>query len=255
MRIFLIRHGFSEGNENLDNYALRGDSNIELTRAGWEQAAGAGAFLQRYLTANPSGSSRSPRLWVSPYKRTRQTASGLLHGMGENGLITEPARIQEALIEQDFGLYSHLHDEKSRKAFSPLISEFVDKARAREKFFARFPLGESPYDVQRRIKPFFETIFRDKEKGVEDCVCVTHGVTLRAFAMAFLHIDPAAYEDFPNPPNGGVYVIEDTKQGRYSLRQIYDGQSGKEVDIDWGAALDAGKTTLPEVPYFLKRAP
>ena len=83
----------------------------------------------------------------------------------------------------------------------------------------------------------------------------THGVTLRTLAMAFMKIDPARYKDFDNPENASVYVIEGDGSTYYSFRQIYTGETGQEVDIDWGKKLRAYEANLPEVPERFRNAP
>jgi len=253
MRIFLIRHGYSQGNENGDNYARLGDPNIQLTDTGWQQAIAAGRFLKDYFARNNITDDCDPCLWMSPYERSRETASGIAHGA--QGLFKAPPRVEEALIEMDFGDFSSLHSEELRKKEMPLVSEFYDRARAFGKFYARPPRGESPFDVQRRVKPFIDTLWRDQAQGVDNHVCVTHGVTLRVLAMAFMHIDPKRYDEFPNPPNCGIYVIEGDRKSGYTFKQIYDGETGQEVDINWGEKLKAGQAIVPPVPERFRNIP
>ena len=152
------------------------------------------------------------------------------------------------LVEQDFGLFSHLHDEAERQAALKLFADFYNAMKAQDKFYARPPMGESPADVTIRARTFIDKLMRDRERGVEDVVLVTHGVTLRAFAMAFMNIDPGRYNEFKTPQNTSIYVIEDDSRHHYSLRQIYNGQTGQSVDIDWGRQLGAYETILPPVP-------
>ncbi len=253
MRIFLFRHGRSEGNEDLDRYKAKGDPSIELIPEGWEQSVSAGRFLKTYLDAHPlqssarHGPAKPMRLWASTHMRTRQTASGILEGL--QGVIPpEEVRISNWLVEQDFGLFSHLHKEADRQAAMKLFADFYNAREAQDKFYARPPLGESPADVAMRARTFIDKLMRDREKGVEDVVLVTHGVTLRAFAMAFMNIDPVRYHEFKTPQNTSLYVIENDAQNHYSLRQIYNGQTRQAVDIDWGKKLGAYETTLPPVP-------
>jgi broad specificity phosphatase PhoE len=212
---------------------------------GWTQAVKAGEFLKDWIARHPAEDRRPLQLWSSTYRRTRETASGLIHGLG--GLI-DPAevRVSSRLIEMDFGLFSQFHSEKERAAKMPIEAAFYKAARERHKFYAQPPMGESPMDVLHRVEPFIGTLQRDWARGPKDVVLVTHGVTLRAFAMAYLHLDPDKYDDFKNPENGSVYVIEGDRQNGYSLKQIYNGELMREVDIDWGAKLKGVK--IPDVP-------
>src|SRR5690606_25885031 len=99
-----IRHGHSQGNENGDNYGRLGDPNIQLTDRGWKQAIAAGKFLERYFKEYRLAGEKPPYLWMSPYERSRETASGIMHGAPT--LFTAPPRVEESLIEQDFGDFS-----------------------------------------------------------------------------------------------------------------------------------------------------
>lgn len=254
MRIFLLRHGQSKANMDTEVYEKDGDSRVGLTDTGWEQAIGAGRFLKEYLAKNGEPDPEDMRVWGSPYDRTRQTVSGLLYGAEADWKV----RIDAALIEQSFGDYFAFTKEAKNKPPSLLNLEFnkpIERYKdewAKDKFFARPPRGERPSDVQNRVKDSIDTIWRNIEKGRPDHVVVTHGVSLRVFAMDFMHIDPKYYEEFPNPPNCGIYLIEGKKDGPYSFRQIYDGEKGEAVDIDWGKKLKAGQAVIPPVPDHIR---
>lgn len=59
------------------------------------------------------------------------------------------------------------------------------------KFYARLPLGESPFDVAIRVHQFMGTIHRDYEKhGVDTLFIFTHGTTLRTFLLRWFHYSP-----------------------------------------------------------------
>ena len=51
------------------------------------------------------------------------------------------------------------------------------------KFYAKFPLGESPFDVALRTKMFIDTIYRDKEDVL---FVISHGTTIRTIVMNYL---------------------------------------------------------------------
>jgi 2,3-bisphosphoglycerate-dependent phosphoglycerate mutase len=256
----MIRHGFSEGNEDLANYKLRGDPHVRLTETGWRQAIRAGQFLKDYLAAHPGKEThqgahkgiQAARIWCSTFLRTRQTAAGMLHG-ADGALDEKVLRVTPRLTEMSFGIFSQFHSEAERARKMPLEAAFFKQGEAREKFYAKAPLGESPMDVQNRASPLIGSILRDHEKGIEDHVLVTHGVTLRVFAMAFMNIDPDQYEIFKNPENCSIYVIEGERGRGYSLRQIFNGETGRAVNIDWGKKLEGVK--LPEVPAHLRLKP
>ena len=76
MRIFLVRHGESITNVDPSIYASMPDHAIPLSDDGITQSIEAGRFLDDYLGALPrDGAHFAVRMWASPYRRTRQTAS------------------------------------------------------------------------------------------------------------------------------------------------------------------------------------
>ena len=78
-RIFLGRHGLSASNVDKKlHHEIPGHA-IPLHEGNKKQAGPAGIFLRNYL--DPLGDIR-PRMWVSPYKRTRQTADGIEAQLG-----------------------------------------------------------------------------------------------------------------------------------------------------------------------------
>jgi 2,3-bisphosphoglycerate-dependent phosphoglycerate mutase len=92
MKIFLVRHGMSQSNEDWSANTRVADHAIELTEEGKKQAASAGEFSADYFDTHlayhaPSALHKwNPtevvipkiRLWNSPYARTRQTRDALM---------------------------------------------------------------------------------------------------------------------------------------------------------------------------------
>ncbi|GEM_PF-550714 len=232
-RILLIRHGYSMGNHDSSFYARLGDPSVPLHEDGWRQAIAAGEFLKEYYKANPPSFANGPRIWASSFQRTRETAGGLIEGA--QGALDHCSPIYESpyLVEQDFGMFAHNPDRAWQEQHMPLEKAFT-RARAKQhKFFSRLPHGESPYDTYLRMGDAIASMQRDAQrKGVDDVLVVCHGVTLRAFAMRFLHISDRAWDHFRNPGNCDIYAIELDTKGHYGLKKIYDGQNAVAVDID-----------------------
>ena len=256
MRIFLFRHGRSQGQDDPNNYKDRGDPLIGLTDTGWMQAINAGKFLKDWIARHPPPAGARPmRMWSSTHNRCRETSAGVIYGA--DGLIDKEHEfhVSPLLVEQDFGLYAYIPDPKERQERFQLPFEFYDAAYKQDKYTAAPPMGNAPIDVQKDIYPFIGILMHDAANGVYDAAVVTHGVMLRTLAMAFMKIDPARYKDFDNPENASVYVIEGDGSTYYSFRQIYNGETGQEVDIDWGKKLRAYEANLPEVPERFRNAP
>jgi broad specificity phosphatase PhoE len=225
MKIYLIRHGQSRGNVDKKVHAELPDHAIGLSEEGKEQAKRAGEFLgKRFLI--PSGiDNRHIRMWISPYKRTRETASNFENGFMETAPYYFKPYLEQRehinLVEQQFGLFDGIDDEDLPKLF-PNEHAHYDKAEKFEgRFWARMPLGESRFDVAVRVHQFFGTIMRDADKhGISNLFIVSHGVTIRAFIMQWLHLPFEWFEKEPNPKNCSIRLIDDKSDCGY----IYKGE-------------------------------
>jgi broad specificity phosphatase PhoE len=208
MRILLVRHGESAGNVDPGVHRWMADHAIPLSDRGKEQVREAGRRIDaHYALAYPD---RRPhvRLWVSPYKRTRETAEGLLETAGH--WITD--RLEHVLLcEQQFGLFDGVPDEDLQRLFPAEHEHFEKCQRFEGRFWARMPLGESRFDVAVRVHQAFGTFQRDRElHGIDDLIVVCHGVTLRAFVMMWCHLSPEWFEAEPNPNNCAIRWIDES---------------------------------------------
>ncbi len=198
MKLFLIRHGESIQNTK-ENYSLGlPDHKVYLSEHGCKQASKAGSFLKSYLDEHQIDISKAT-LWISPYERTRQTASIINSYLG----ITD---IKEdiTLIEQRYGLFSDKEIELIKKLY-PEEFAFYDKYYQNDgKFYAKMPQGESPYDVALRTKQFLETIFRD---DADPLFIVSHGTTIRTIVMNWFHHSPEWFNAEPNMENCSIRLI------------------------------------------------
>lgn len=213
MHIFLIRHGESISNTG-ENYVNRiPDHLVSLTEKGKEQARVNGEFLASYCKEHGIDLSRA-RIWRSPYLRTRQTSEEF-----NKALKITDIREDITLIEQQFGLFDSVPEEKWGELYPDEYAEYVRQRANYGKFYARFPLGESPFDVAIRIHQFMGTIHRDKEKhGVDTLFIFTHGTTLRTFLLRWFHYSPEWYHEEKNPKNCWIREICDGKDLGYINR-------------------------------------
>lgn len=255
MRIILIRHGESEGNINPSAYVEYGDPQVPLTEKGWRQAHRAGLFLPGYLEQN---NLESPaRIWVSPFRRTQETLSGLLEGMGPAFFPDQHnVRQDPNLAEQSFGHLAYSIDQKG------LVNRMVGKAliafsRAIHKdnpFQALTPLGEAPSSAYQHVGSFIDTLRRDREKhDINNIMIVTHGAVIKNFMMNRFHLPPDAWKQLNTPGNADIFVINKNDSGAWQVNRIFDGEAGTPVlenPIEGIERLHAGN--LPPVPDFLK---
>lgn len=256
-RIFIMRHGYSMGNHDPDNYTKFGDPSVPLHDKGHLQAARAGRFMKDYLRENPGPSGGNPVIWTSPFKRTLETTSGLIYGA--DGAL-DNCRVKESilLIEQSHGMFSHMHDRAEQLQKEPHLAQYHNELLKEFRLLAQKPMGDSPLDTYMHASSFFNTVHRDLDKNAEsDLLCVTHGVTSRSLMMRFLNLPPRAYDHFKNPGNADIFVIQRDNTGSVSCHKIYDGELGHAVNIDIKAQLldkapRLSRDTLPQFPPHLK---
>lgn len=211
MHIFLIRHGESITNAG-ENYVKRiPDHLVPLSENGKKQARENGIWLAQYCKANGIDTSRA-RIWRSPFLRTRQTCDEFNLSLG-----IEDIREDITLSEQQFGLFDSLPPSEWERLYPNEYFEYTRQCSNSGKFYARLPLGESPFDVAIRIHQFLGTIYRDYEKsGVDTLFVFTHGTTLRTFLMRWFHYSPEWYQEERNPKNCWIREI----RGREDLGYI-----------------------------------
>ncbi len=203
MHIFLIRHGESVANVG-DNYIKRlPDHLVPLTERGKEQARENGVWLAEYCNAHNVDLSKA-RIWRSPYLRTRQTSEEFNKALRINDI-----REDITLIEQQYGLFDSVPEEEWGALYPREYEEYLRQKLNYGKFYARLPLGESPFDVAIRIHQFMGTIYRDYEKhGTDTLFVFTHGTTLRTFLLRWFHYSPEWYQEEKNPKNCMIREID-----------------------------------------------
>jgi probable phosphoglycerate mutase len=156
-RLYLLRHGQSEGNVARDAADETGahkididirDVDVPLSELGREQAGAAG----RWFAALPSDE-RPELILSSPYIRARQTAEIICR---EGALADGPARtiVDERLREREFGIFDRL----TTAGIGHRFPEEAAHRRRLGKFYHRPPGGESWADVILRLRSMLNTI-------------------------------------------------------------------------------------------------
>jgi 2,3-bisphosphoglycerate-dependent phosphoglycerate mutase len=212
VRLLLIRHGESMGNVDPAIHRHTADHAIPLSPRGREQARAAGDHIARFFEARHGEARPHVRLWTSPYRRTRETADGIAEVARD--WITD-RREHVLLCEQQFGLFDGIPDEELPSLFPHEWAHYRKQERFEGRFWARYPLGESRFDVATRVYQAFGSFQRDLEQGVRDHVVVCHGVTLRAFLMMWCHLTPEWFEAEPNPHNCAIRLLEEGRDHGY----------------------------------------
>ncbi|HEV2595637.1 MAG TPA: histidine phosphatase family protein [Sphingomicrobium sp.] len=187
-RLWLVRHGQSQGNVARDAADQSGaheididmrDVDVPLSSLGIEQARAAG----RWFGALPRDE-RPEIILASPYVRAKQTAEIICKA---GALAGGPARtiIDERLREREFGIFDRLTTAGIRHRFP----EEAAHRRRLGKFYHRPPGGESWADVILRLRSMLNTInlhYYDRRVLV-----VCHQVVVLCFRYVFEELDEA----------------------------------------------------------------
>jgi len=201
-RIILVRHGQSTGNLDKSAYQLKQDSALEITEKGKLQVELAALELRNKVESGAN------IFYVSPYSRTRQTATILQQRLGgdwrEDPRLREQEwhnRIHDAIISPTYG--SDMHKEQLEYG----------------QFFYRFAGAESCADVYDRASSFLDSLYRHFEKPdfPENCFIITHGCFMRVFLMRWMHWTVEAFENLKNPRNAEYWTLERQDDGKYKL--------------------------------------
>ncbi len=218
LTIHLVRHGESEANLDKTVNERVADHRVALSEAGRRQAVDAGMLLAGSL--DQAGAARGAiKAYCSPYLRTRETWSGLKTGLvTQAGVTSEKADGYAGLTavesihlrELEYGLFDGIPDDRLADEFPREFKHYEKQMRYEGEFYARMPCGESRCDVAQRVHQFFGTLLRDHERhGVGTAIIVSHGVTLRAFAMMWLNLPVEWMEAERNPRNCSIRTIVD----------------------------------------------
>ena len=156
-RLWLVRHGQSQGNVARDAAHEAGhalidldvrDVDVPLSALGHEQADATG----RWFAALPE-QERPEVLLASPYIRAKQTAEAICHAGGLAG-GSKPTILDERLREREFGVFDGLTTLGIKQHYP---KEAAHRAKM-GKFYHRPPGGESWADVILRLRSALNTI-------------------------------------------------------------------------------------------------
>lgn len=185
--IKLVRHGESDSNLQRVTHLEVGDHAIALSEHGWSQARAAGVALGAEFL-------RDALVYVSPYRRTRQTLEGILAGSGLAASDAPRTYEDPRLREVEHG-------------YEP-IQEQQELRHRHGWFYYRFQGGESPADCYDRTSSFLESMMRQvQRKSVARVLIVTHSLTIRCFVTRFLHLSVECFDSLAGPRNCEVITL------------------------------------------------
>ena len=183
---FLIRHGQTKANVLK---MKQGNINTEityLTKKGQQQAQN---LAERFDI------SFADRIICSPLKRAQQTAAIL------NQKYQLPITLDNRLREISYGEWDGQKNADLRKLHPNAYNEYWNDALPTYKQYA--PHGESFEDVIDRVSDFLEESI--KKYPDEKLICVTHGFTVKAAALAV--VQPKSMMSIPEPRNTSITKV------------------------------------------------
>lgn len=186
-RLWLVRHGESEGNVAASEAERSGspvirldtrDADVELSPVGREQARALRSWLE-------SLEAPIDECWVSPYRRARQTLSIAL----EDAPVSAATVVDERLRDRELGILDLL----TTRGVQELHPEEAARRRHLGKFFHRPPGGESWADVALRLRSFLGEAL---DRPTPSVLVVAHDAVIMLMLYVLLPMDEAELLDF-----------------------------------------------------------
>lgn len=250
LTILLVRHGESVGNVRPGIYEKIPDHAIPLTPEGREMSIKAGQICRQYI--EESCNSSPVKMWISPFLRTRQTAECMLQDAGLSNLVVDIVETP-LLVEQDWGVFEGCSNRDPQLQLDSYLSQVGVRARRMKQyggsFYARWPMGESCFDVCVRTQQLFHRILDDwkdrsshgrgnkKRAPIRTVIIVSHGITIRSFALMWCQYPPEYVDVAPNPPNCSIRLLSSASKN-WDAGYIFGGfdRNGSEVHVESLAA-------------------
>lgn len=207
--LVLIRHGESVGNVALhaeregdmsrftEEFATTPGHRWAITDTGVAQARAIGDWVAEEFDLQGAG--HFDRYYVSPYRRTRQTAGHLGLSRTEGGAEPRSAQwmLNRAFRERDWGAIGTI----SRAEFESRTEyELSARQRRHDPLYWTPPGGESIADVaENRVRNILRKIDTGGASGGR-VLAVTHGETMMAFRLVLERLSDEAFEDLDANP-------------------------------------------------------
>ncbi|MFD1713488.1 histidine phosphatase family protein [Amnibacterium flavum] len=212
LELLLVRHGESEANVAASDAERRQsdrisvparDADVVLSATGREQAEAFG----RHLT-DPESRDRPDVVWVSPYRRARETAEIALGVVG----LALPTRVDERLRDRELGILDGL----TSRGVDRLHPDEAARRRFLGKFYYRPPGGESWADVALRVRSVLDDI--DRECDGQRVLIVCHDAVVSLIRYVSERLDEADLLDqvrrYPLP-NASITRLERDRDGEW----------------------------------------
>lgn len=202
--VFIIRHGESEEDIGSNIKTRIKDPEIGLTKRGINQAQEAAENIRKDLL-----DFENITLYVSPYKRTQQTAEIIINTLKDHRIkmVVEPSL--RGLNWGDITPENLKEREQERYRVGAL--------------HYHFPGGDKSPEYVRNIYDFVYKIVNEKHINNDKRECVViigHGFSLRVVVKAFTEMTDEDFKWIKNPPNSFVARIYfDSQKGNFYIRE------------------------------------
>jgi broad specificity phosphatase PhoE len=204
-RLFLIRHGESQANQDSKIYSSVPDHAIGLTDKGREQAHHCGEELRKLI-----GNDGKITCYVSPFRRSKETCELICQAFPPKNILK--VREDPRIREQEWGNFQNHATREITVAEREKIG----------RFFYRFKEGESGADVYDRVGSFMDSLFREMESSSmpdSNILIVSHGLFIRLFLMRFYRWPVEKFHTLENFDNCGYCILERSDEdGSYILK-------------------------------------
>jgi len=193
-RLFLIRHGESQGNINSKIYSTIPDHAIGLTEKGREQARHCGEELKKII-----GNDGTIICYVSPFHRSKETCELICQAFPPEKILK--VREDPRIREQEWGNFQNLATREIT----------VQEREKIGRFFYRFKEGESGADVYDRVGSFMDSLFREMDNSLmpdNNIFIISHGLFMRLFLMRFYRWPVEKFHTLENFDNCGYCILE-----------------------------------------------
>jgi broad specificity phosphatase PhoE len=186
-RLWLIRHGESEGNVAASRAEQAGaatidlearDADVALSPRGREQARALRTWLEPLEES-------IDECWVSPYRRARQT----LELAFEDAPELPATLIDERLRDRELGILDLL----TARGVQERHPEEAARRRHLGKFYHRPPGGESWADVALRLRSFLDDALA---RPADTALLVAHDAVVMLVLYVLLRLDEAELLEF-----------------------------------------------------------
>lgn len=196
LKLYLVRHGQSEGNVNKQVYFEKNDCDIVLTDKGKEDALHATTSI-----LSLSNASRF-EMFHSTYKRAKQTCEIIHERMITcPGVYIESTHTSPLCRERDWGSLRDIVNahKKTDECFN---------------FYYRPLNGESFSDAYQRAAVFHQWLLNTTT--TYDNIVVAHGEFHRVYLMYLLGWDIEEFDKWGHLKNGEVWIVEDGELHEYT---------------------------------------